>query len=208
MKMWFRLLALSTVLTCLLGAASGEPKEGVQYIRLTQPVTGVDARQVVEVFWYNCPHSYEIEQPLNDWAARQDPPVQVLRIPAVWPDQPEMVAYARLYYTLDRLGLAQREAIPVFRAVRDQGRDLTTETNVLTWAAEQGLDVEAVRIAYESQEVTDAVQAAPALRERYEVVEQPSVVVGGTFRTSPFQAGGVAETIPVVDHLYRTAAAR
>ncbi|MBP2056599.1 thiol:disulfide interchange protein DsbA [Streptomyces griseochromogenes] len=204
MKRLSRLLALSTVFTCLLGAASGEPKEGVQYIRLAHQVTGVDARQVVEVFWYDCPHSYQIERPLNEWAARQKPPVKVLRIPAVWTDKPVMVAYARLYYTLDRLGLAHREAIPVFHAVRDQRQNLTTEPNVLKWAATQRLDVKAVRTAYESKKVADAVQAAPALRERYQVTETPTLVVGGRLRTSPFQAGSATQTISVLDHIYRT----
>jgi protein dithiol oxidoreductase (disulfide-forming) len=204
-KPLFRLLALCAALACLLGAAPGEPGEGEQYDRLAHPVAGADARQVVELFWYDCPDSHEIEQPLADWAARQKPRVKVLRIPAVWPDKPDMVAYARLYYTLDRLGVAQREAMAVFRAVRDEGQDLTTEENVLKWAAGQGLDVDAVRTAYASQKVTDAVEAAPALRERYQVSEQPSVVVGGRFHTAPSQAGGAAETVRVLDHLYRTA---
>lgn len=73
MKKMMRLFAMSTVLTCLLGAASAGPKEGEQYFRLKHPVTGVAARQVVEVFWYDCPDSYEFEKPLEDWAARQSP---------------------------------------------------------------------------------------------------------------------------------------
>lgn len=201
-----RLFALSTVLTCLLGAASGEPKEGAEYFRLKHPVSGVPAREVAELFWYDCPHSYELEKPLEDWAARQSPPVKVVRIPATWEDQPEMVAYARLYYTLDRLGLAEKEAIPVFQAVRDEGKDLTTERTVLRWAAREGLDVAAVKHAYTSTEVDDAVKAAPALRERYQVNEMPTVVVAGRYRTTPMLLGSSAKTISVLDHLYRTAA--
>ncbi|WP_406441416.1 thiol:disulfide interchange protein DsbA/DsbL [Streptomyces sp. NBC_01613] len=208
MKKMIRLLALSTVLTCLLGAAATGPKEGEQYFRLKHRVTGVDARQVVEVFWYDCPDSYKFEKPLEAWAARQSPAVKVVRIPAAWTDQPDQLAYARLYYTLDRLGLAEREALPVFHAVRDQHRKLTTEKNVLAWAATQGLDVSRVRAAYRSKQVTDAVKAAPALRERYQVVEEPTVVVGGRFRTSPLQVGNAADTLSVMDHLYRTAAHR
>ena len=205
MKKTMRLLALTTVLTCLLGAASGGPKEGEQYFRLKHPVTGVAARQVVEVFWYDCPDSYAFEKPLENWAARQSPRVKVVRIPAAWTDQPGQLAYARLFYTLDRLGLAEREALPVFRAVRDQHQDLTTERRVLAWAATRGLDVDAVRTAYRSKAVDAKVKAAPALRERYQVVEEPTVVVGGRFRTSPLQVGSASDTLLVMDHLYRTA---
>ena len=204
-KKIMRLVALSTVLTCLLGAASGEPKEGAEYFRLKHPVSGVTAREVAELFWYDCPHSYELEKPLEDWAARQSPPVKVVRIPATWEDQPEMVAYARLYYTLDRLGLAEKEAIPVFEAVRDQGKDLTTEGAVVRWAARQGLDVAAVRHAYTSKEVDDAVKAAPALRERYQVNEMPTVVVAGRYRTTPMLVGSASKTIAVLDHLHHQA---
>ncbi|MCD9873242.1 thiol:disulfide interchange protein DsbA/DsbL [Streptomyces guryensis] len=204
-KKIMRLFALSTVLTCLLGAASGEPKEGAEYFRLQHPVSGVAAREVAEVFWYDCPHSYALEKPLEDWAAQQSPPVKVVRIPAAWEDQPDMVAYARLYYTLDRLGLAGQEAIPVFQAVRDQGKDLTTEQAVVRWAARQGLDVAAVRSAYTSKEVDAKVEAAPALRERYQVTEEPTVVVGGRFRTTPMLVGSAAKTVSVLDHLYHKA---
>ncbi|MFR0356295.1 thiol:disulfide interchange protein DsbA/DsbL [Streptomyces sediminimaris] len=205
MKKTMRLLALTAVLTCLLGASSGDPKEGTQYFRLKHPVAGVDAHQVVEVFWYDCPDSYAFEKPLETWAARQHPRVKVVRVPAAWPDRPDQLAYARLYYTLDRLGLAEREALPVFRAVRDRHQDLTSEKRVLAWAAERGLDVGAVRRAYRSKAVDAAVEAAPALRERYQVVEEPTVVVGGRFRTSPLQVGSASETVSVMDHLYRTA---
>ncbi|MFF4253747.1 thiol:disulfide interchange protein DsbA/DsbL [Streptomyces sp. NPDC001663] len=205
MKLTYRLLALTTVLTCLLGASSGQPKEGVQYKRLAHPVAGVDARQVVELFWYDCPHSYAFEKPLEEWAARQTPAVKVVRIPAVWTDEPDMVAYARLFYTLDRLGIAEQEAIPVFQAVRDRHQRLTTEASVVRWAAREGLDVTAVRTAYKSKEVADAVEKAPALRERYQVDEEPTVVVGGRVHTSPSQAGSSAEIISVVNYLYRKA---
>lgn len=132
--------------------------------------------------------------------------MKVVRIPAAWTDQPDQLSYARLFYTLDKLGLAEREALAVFRAVRDQHKDLTTEENVLAWAGTEGLNVRSVRNAYRSEQVDAAVQAAPALRERYQVVEEPTVVVGGRFRTSPIQVGSAADTLSVMDHLYRTAA--
>ncbi|WP_159403731.1 thiol:disulfide interchange protein DsbA/DsbL [Streptomyces sp. NRRL S-646] len=201
-KKIMRLFALSTVLTCLLGAADGQPKEGEQYLKLKHRVTGVAPREVAEVFYYDCPHSYELEKPLEDWAAQQHPAVKLVRIPAVWADQTDMVAYARLFYTLDKLHLAEKEALPVFQAVREEGKELTSERTVVRWAAAEGLDVAAVRAAYTSKEVDASVEAAPALREHYQVTEMPTVVVGGRFRTTPMLVGSAADTVSVLDHLY------
>ena len=188
------------------GAAAPEPREGTEYVQLPQPVTQVSRDQVVEVFWYDCVHSYQLETPLDEWAARQSPPVHVLRIPAAWSNTPVMLAYARLYYTLDRLGVAQQLALPVFHAVYDEQRDLTTVDAAADWAGQQGLDVDAFRAAYNSPQVAEETQDAPALREKYDVHEMPSVIVGGRYRTSPFLAqGGVPGTVPVVDYLYQRA---
>ena len=183
------------------GTAATAPGENAGYVRLQHPVP-TSSREVMEVFWYDCPHSYQLEAPLQAWAARQRPPVTIRHIPAAWPDQPRMMAYARLYYTLDRLGLADRLALQVFHAVRDQRVELIQEDSLRTWAEQQELDPRQLLAAWNSPEVRQEVQQAPALRERYEVHEMPSVVVGGTYRTSPFIAsGGVDGTVPVVDSL-------
>ncbi|QMU75392.1 thiol:disulfide interchange protein DsbA/DsbL [Streptacidiphilus sp. PB12-B1b] len=202
------LAAAALALQAPTGRAEAAPRAGVDFVRLPHPVAQAPRQQVVEVFWYGCEHSYQLETPLDDWAARQSPPVHITRIPAAWSNTPVMLAYARLYYTLDRLGAAQQLALPAFHAVLDERRSLTTEDTAADWAAEQGVDPDAFRSAYESAQVQQETEAAPALRESYDVHEMPSVVVGGTYRTSPFLAdGGVAGTVPVVDYLYQRARA-
>ncbi len=183
--------------------AAAAPAEGHDYVLLQHPLTG-HPQQVVEVFSYDCAHSYQMEAALDAWAARQRPALTVERIPAAWPDTPALLAYARLYYALDRMGVAQQLALKVFHTVRDERRPLTTEEAAAEWAGSAGLDEQAFRTAYESPEVQRQAQNAPALRERYEVHEMPSFVIGGRYRTSPFLAsGGVAGTLPVVSYLYQ-----
>ena len=210
-----RSCAALAVATALIGApaltglsapaaeAAAAPAEGHDYVLLQHPLTG-HPQQVVEVFSYDCAHSYLLEAALDAWAARQRPALTVERIPAAWPDTPALLAYARLYYTLDRMGVAQRMALQVFHTVRDEHQPLTTEDAAAEWAGSAGLDQQAFRAAYESPEVQQQTRDAPALRERYEVHEMPSFVVGGRYRTSPFLAsGGVAGTLPVVSYLYQ-----
>ncbi len=184
------------------GSAAAAPKAGVQYATLAHPVAAAP-REVVEVFWYDCPHSYQIAQPLRDWAAKQNPPVTIRHIPAAWSDDPEEMAYAHVYYTLDKLGLADKLEHDVFHAVRDEHWDLTQLDTLSSWASEnEGVDPQRLADAWNSPEVLKETQDAPALREHYDVHEMPSIVVGGEYRTSPFMVpDGVAGTIPVVDYL-------
>ena len=183
------------------GSAAATPRAGVQYVTIAHPVAA-QPREVVEVFWYDCPHSYQIAQPLRDWAAKQNPPVTIRHIPAAWADQPEEMAYAHVYYTLDSMGLADKLEHDVFHAVRDEHWDLTQFDNLSDWAASEGVDTLRLAAAWNSPAVLKETQDAPALREHYDVHEMPSIVVGGEYRTSPFMVpNGVNGTIPVVDYL-------
>lgn len=206
-KSLFRALAALGLTASLVGlqapagSAAAPPQAGVEYAQLTHPVSA-SPREVVEVFWFNCAHSYQLAQPLRDWAARQNPPVTIVHIPAAWADQPAEMAYARLYYTLVKLGLEDSLEQDVFRAVRDQHQDLTQPSVLQDWAAAEGIDPQQLTDAWNSPEVQQETADAPALREHYEVHEMPSIVVGGRYRTSPFMAaGGVDGTLPVVDYL-------
>ncbi|WP_344445832.1 thiol:disulfide interchange protein DsbA/DsbL, partial [Kitasatospora nipponensis] len=187
-------------------AAPGAVREGEPYAALNrpQPVRDTSRREVLEVFWYGCAHSQLLEGPLEQWQARQPSDVVLRRLPAVWPgtsDQTVERAHARLFYTLERLGAVDRLQAAVFRAVRDQHLDLTTEDSAAGWAAGQQLDAGSFRAAYESAEVTEQVERAPEELTRYEIAELPTAVVQGRWQTSPSRAGGVEAMPGVLDQL-------
>ncbi|MCD0484463.1 thiol:disulfide interchange protein DsbA/DsbL [Streptacidiphilus sp. ASG 303] len=203
------LAALAAALCPAAATAAGAPPQG--YVRLDRPqaVDRPGGREAVEFFWYDCRHSQRLERPLAAWAARQPRDVRLRRVPAVWPGGDRvMTAHARLYYTLERLGLVDRLQAAAFHAVRDLHRDLTTEASAAAWAREQGVDGARFRRAYASAEVRRETREAPALMARYAVPELPSVVVQGRYRTAPTLAGGVEGMVPVVDRLVRRAAPR
>ncbi|WP_344467936.1 thiol:disulfide interchange protein DsbA/DsbL [Kitasatospora kazusensis] len=180
--------------------------QGPQYVRLDhpQPVRETAKQEAVEFFWYDCYHSQQLELPLERWAERHRTDVALRRVPAVWPggpEEPTQLAHARLYYALERLGAADRLQVDVFRAVREQHTDLTTEDLATAWAQLHGLDAARFRAAYRSPEVDRATQEAPELFRRYEVAELPTVVIQGRYRTGPSEAGGVEQVPAVLDRL-------
>ncbi|XCM78823.1 DsbA family protein [Kitasatospora sp. HUAS MG31] len=93
----------------------------------------------------------------------------------------------------------------VYRAVREQHTDLTTEDRAATWAGRQGVDEADFRAAYRSAEVADAVAQAPDLLVRYRITELPTVVVDDASRTSPSAAGDVTAMPEVLDDLIERA---
>ncbi|MFI2612211.1 thiol:disulfide interchange protein DsbA/DsbL [Kitasatospora sp. NPDC018619] len=182
------------------------PSEGAQFVKLDhpQPVRESSRTEAVEFFWYDCGHSQALERPLEAWAERHRADVALRRIPAIWPGSREEAVqrgHARMYYALERLGLVERLQATVFRAVHNEGVDLTTEATATDWAARQGVDAKAFGRAYRSSAVTRSVDEAAAAFTRYGITELPTVVVQGEYRTSPTQAGGVEAMPGVLDRL-------
>ncbi|MFE4516482.1 thiol:disulfide interchange protein DsbA/DsbL [Kitasatospora sp. NPDC056783] len=184
------------------------PVEGVQFVKLDhpQPVTESTRTEAVEFFWYDCVHSQALEQPLRSWAGRHNADVTLRRIPAIWPggaSEDAQRGHARLYYTLEQLGQVDRLQADVFRAVRNDRIDLTTETAATGWAARHGVDARLFGETYRSATVRQSVDEAAAAFMRYGIEELPTVVVEGEYRTSPTKAGGVEQMPGVLDHLVR-----
>ncbi|MBV6700737.1 thiol:disulfide interchange protein DsbA/DsbL [Kitasatospora aureofaciens] len=189
------------------GAATHrQPAEGVQYVKLDhpQPVREAARTEAVEFFWYDCGHSQQLEQPLQAWAEKHRADVALRRVPAIWPGSPEegvQRGHARLYYTLERLGLVERLQTSAFRSVHNDKADLTTEATATEWAVRHGVDAQQFGQAYRSDAVRQSVDDAAAQFVRYGVNELPTVVVQGEYRTSPTKAGGVDAMPEVLDYL-------
>ncbi|MFE6868045.1 thiol:disulfide interchange protein DsbA/DsbL [Kitasatospora sp. NPDC057692] len=182
------------------------PREGAPFSRLDtiQPVRESARTEALEFFWYDCGHSQALEKPLQAWTERHRADVDLRRVPAIWQGSREETAqrgHARLYYTLERLGLVERLQTEAFRAVHTNEQDLITEDTATAWAQSQGVDQNRFREAYRSDEVGRSVDEAAELFVRYGINELPTVVVQGEYRTSPTNAGGVEAMPEAMDHL-------
>ncbi|MER6399792.1 thiol:disulfide interchange protein DsbA/DsbL [Kitasatospora sp. NPDC001603] len=181
-------------------------REGSQSVRVDQlkPVRESARTEAVEFFWYDCGHSQQLEQPLQAWAEKHRSDVNLRRVPAIWPGSPEertQRGHARLYYTLERLGLVERLQTSAFRAVHTDDKDLTTEDTTTDWAVRQGVDERTFRDAYRSDDVRRAVDDAAAMFVQNKINELPTVIVQGEERTTPTRAGGVSAMPDALDRL-------
>ena len=92
----------------LLPLAAFGFEEGIEYQRVVppQPTDDPSKVEVVELFWYGCPHCYHFEPILEAWAKNKPDYVYFKRIPAIFRDS--WVPFARAYYTAQVLGVLDR----------------------------------------------------------------------------------------------------
>src|SRR5258706_13230043 len=137
MPMVFRLLSVFCGLCLAFAAhAQGTPVEGVDYIELRPPqsVESSDRVEVLEFFWYRCPHCYALEPELEAWAKRLPRDVQFRRSPGILND--DWAVDARIFYTLEAIGELERLHRPLFDAIHQQGGVRLHGDAFAKWTAE------------------------------------------------------------------------
>jgi len=165
--------------------AQRTPEDGVEYFALNPPQATESAGkiEVVEFFWYRCPHCYALEPQLESWVKQLPKDVQFRRIPAVFND--DWAIDARIYYTLETMGLVDRQFKPLFDAIHQQGGVRLKGDAYAKWAAEwvakNGVDAKKWDEAYNSFSVSTKVRRASQLTQAYKFDGVPALAVQGRY---------------------------
>jgi protein dithiol oxidoreductase (disulfide-forming) len=170
-----------------------------------QPVKTGDRIEVVEFFWYGCPHCNNLQASLEGWLKRKPADVELRRIPAIFRES--WVPHARLFYTLDALGEVGRLHQAVYRAIHLEREALTTASGTAEWAARNAIDANRWLAAYNSPEVERKVEESRAQTRAYSIQGTPSLVVDGRYVTSSSMAESMPAVITTLDGLITMARA-
>ncbi|MGI9265669.1 MAG: DsbA family protein [Gammaproteobacteria bacterium] len=176
---------------------------GTHY-RLMTPVqpTSVDPGkvEVLEIFWYGCPHCYTLEPHMQEWVKNKMPAnAEFVQIPAAlnrgWQ------VHARAFYTAEALGRLDEMHEGMFKAVNVDRNPLNTEDQLVEFFGNYGVSKEEFLEAFNSFAVQTKLRRADSLVRRYRITGVPAVVVNGKYVTGADVAGGVPELFEVVDFL-------
>jgi thiol:disulfide interchange protein DsbA len=161
------------------------PVEGVHYVRLEQRAATASPGkiEVVEFFWYECPHCNAFEPALESWAKRLPADVALRRVP-VWFQEVPFAAQQRLFYTLEALGLAATLHRRAFADIHVDRTRLRTPEDMAAFALRNGTDPMRFMATYGSPEVQAQVQKARQLAEAYKIDAVPAMGVQGRFYTN------------------------
>lgn len=194
---------IAAFMMLLASTAGAEPQSGVDFVQTQQaiPTDNPAKIEVIELFWYGCPHCYQLEPTLAAWVAKLPKDVEFKRVPGI--ARAEWAPGARAYYTLELLGLTNKLHPAMFEAIHKQ-KTLKPhdEAALVEWITRQsGLDRKKVDEAYKSFSVNTKVMRAAQVFRASGATGVPALIVDGRFLTSSTLAGGNAEAIQVADYI-------
>ena len=176
--------------------------EGKDYILLEKPAaTEAPAGkvEVVEFFWYSCPHCNRFEPQLEEWIKKAPKDVAVRRVPVSF--RPDFEPQQRLYYVLESMGKVDQLHKKVFYAIHVEKQALNNAELIASWAEKQGIDKARFVEAYNSFPVVTKVRKATQLQDAYKVDGVPALGVAGRYFTSGSLAQTMERALVVADHL-------
>jgi thiol:disulfide interchange protein DsbA len=206
----FSVCLVSAGLAGALPAARAQagPTEGVHYVRLADPAPAPNGGkiEVIEFFWYECPHCNAFEPALDAWSQRLADDVAFRRVP-VWFREEPFGPQQRLFYTLEALGLVPTLHRKVFQTIHGERTRLRTAEDMAAFALRNGVDPVVFMTTYNSFGVQTKAQQARQTASAYKIDAVPAIGVQGRYYTNGNLAstglppGSIDRMLGVVDAL-------
>lgn len=198
-KRWLLCLLVLPMVAC---AQSDAPyQEGEYYIELSKPVATSDASkiEVIEFFWYGCPHCFALEPLVDSWNAKRPADVKFVQLPAVL--NPQWEEHARAYYAAKSLGILDKTHQALFDALHVKRMPLFTQQQLAEFYAGYGVSEDDFNKAFKSFPVSAQISRVKTAQRAYQISGVPAFIVNGKYKVSPTMKGGAAGLFDVIDYL-------
>lgn len=176
-----------------------EAKPKFVELKPAQPTQTGDKIEVVEVFWYGCPHCYSFEPFIEEWLKTLPADVQFIRLPGVL--NPGWIPHAKAYYAAEKLGVLEKIHRPLFDAIHKEKKQVFNDNQIRDFFVSKGVAAEQFSETYASKEVDAKIRQAYFLARDYKLTGVPSIVVNGKYLTSASNTGTFEDMINVLNEL-------
>ena len=175
---------------------------GKDYMKLDRAVpteTEAGKIELIEFFWYSCPHCNAFEPTFGQWVKSAPKDVVVRRIPVAFRD--DFAPQQRLYFALEAMGLLEKLHVKVFQALHVEKLTLNTDATILAWVEKQGVDKNKFADTAKSFGVASKLKRAVQLQNDFKIEGVPSLGVAGKFYTDGTLAGSMERALQVAESL-------
>jgi len=174
---------------------------GYETLSPAQPTQNPAKIEIIEFFWYGCPHCYAFEPLLEKWKKNLPANVEFIRLPAAFNEL--WSKHAKAYYTAEALGIVEKIHADFFEAIQNGKEKLDTEASLAAFFVAHGVTESQFKEAYSSFAVDSKMRQAPLMATRYGITGVPAIIVNGKYKTNGTLAGSHEKMIEVIDKLIK-----
>lgn len=198
-----KLVFLFVFLFCLPGSLLAQTyEEGTDYDSISQQATeSGDKVEVLEFFWYGCPHCYVFDPILSKWLESKPENVEFVRVPVVF--RPEWKVHGRAYYALQVMGLGEKFHSDIFNEIHKNRNRLDTEESITDFLVSKGVDKKGFQEAYNSFTVDNDLRKAIKMLQAYNIRGVPTMAVNGKYVVSGTKAKSYENMLRILDFLIK-----
>lgn len=190
--------ATAVLTTSLLGFASNATAaEGYELINPPQNTSTPDNVEVIEFFWFGCPHCYAFEPTIAAW--EEDMPANVTFIREAPPLNPSWEQHSRAFYAAQLMGKEVEFVEAMFTAIHEQKKRMRKPSDIGDLAAEHGMEKDKFMKTMKSFAVQTKLNRSIQLAQAAGLTGVPAIVINGKYRTGASLAGGNAGIIDVIN---------
>ena len=182
--------------------AAKKPVEGTDYLSLDKRVptdVGTGKIELIEFFWYSCPHCNTFEPQFSAWVKAAPKDVVIQRVPVRFRDDFE--PQQRAYYVFESLGLVEAIHGKLFHAIHTERQQLNNMNALAAWANKNGLPEKKFLDTYNSFGVSTKARRATQLQEAFKVQGVPALGVAGRFYTDGSLTQTMERALQVAEYL-------
>lgn len=207
-------------LFCNLATAAGSSPwvEGTNYFRVLPPqaTTTPGKIEVLEVFSYACPACNQFQPTLMRLRASLPPQAQMAYLPASFSPAEDWPVFQRAFLTARSLGVAEKSHDAMYEAIWSKGTLALLDPSTHKWLPQQkqptiadvakfytayGVKMEDFLAKANSFQIDTQMRRSDAQIRDLLVDSTPTIIVNGKYRLTPSSAGGLDQTIQLVQYL-------
>ena len=194
-------ILLGLLCFAMLSWAENEPVAGRDYQVLDNPIATAskDKVEVIEFFWYGCPHCYQLETYMESWLEDKPGFVDFKYVPAplggIWD------VHARAFYTAETMGVLDQTHKATFNAIHQEKKTLVNLRQIKDFYASLGVDGDKFQQTTKAFIVDVRLNQAKGIAQAYQLQSVPLIAVNGKYLLSPSITGSAPKIIKVLNYL-------
>ncbi|MCH9638396.1 MAG: thiol:disulfide interchange protein DsbA/DsbL [Betaproteobacteria bacterium] len=162
----------------------------------TQNESGIE---VIEFFWYGCPHCNNLHPHIKAWLENIPEDVDFRYVPAIF--RSNWIPGAKMFYAMNAVDGAEILHDRIYDAIHRDKLNLNDESVLFGWVEKQGVDREQFVGAYNSFSIQNQVARSTQMTQQYKLSGVPALVIDGRYVTSGKRGGTPQDTILVLDKI-------